>query len=839
MMRTLTLLLFTVSVQAAVTCSSGTWNGTTCNGGSRPLSYTVSGTAGVGDKAEAQAVLDDAQCGDTIMFEAGTTWDISSEHLKVEGKVCTASTPLTLTTTEYAKLPVSGTRVTPAYGPLMPYFRVNTSNKATIAISGPPVASTYVIVRGLKFGINPATVATTSHTRGPLLIGSAQSSTGVDDFGTAATSTADLPDNITVQHCYFTNETFRHAVLRLISLHGRRATIRDSFIEGGLGYGGQDSQGIMGYNGVGPYTIENNYVQGHSENIIFGGAKPFADHWVGSEGGTTYIRYNYLPKIQERDRVNEWEPNTLVFKGKHVWYVGATSAARQFYVATNTGCTGPTEPVWPTVTGTTVTEASAGADCSCGYLDCRVTWLRHYAGDGGQPQTKNNFESKSAQNLVIQYNVMEGMYNASIAILAGQESGMNIKAESQPQGCTGEWPDCHRSITTDHWIQDNIIRVKNGTTMKLVGGTNGTIREFGRMYVTNNQLEQQEDTTKQIFYLSPGNSGWDAFKVENNTFYATNYNQTRAFEYGFGAPPPGITNGVFRFNILPNGLESFRGSGTSEGNNTLVNMLGCDTSCGSTQWDKNVIVGGGTSVFPANSILTNCSGTAKCAEDWDYNHPTYGVLFKNRSTGDLRVRNTHSWARAASGYGTDLGVDRSQLPEIRGLTVTPTDRAVLVSWHVSAPIRDTPCVIEVNTAPDFASGTHAGEQSQIGTYYRQDADDADRNVRRGLKRMAVVGHTVNLTAGTNYWGRLQCAGDTKHFSFTTLPTLSGTGTLPVRRSGASAMTWGYGYSRATDAITDESAGSCASGVCTATVNKGPVIYYRIDSGPVQTTVVTQ
>jgi hypothetical protein len=59
--------------------------------------------------------------------------------------------------------------------------------------------------------------------------------------------------------------------LRGFSLHTRAVTIRRSHVAG-FWYRGRDSQAIWGNNGPGPYTIDDNHLEGSGENILFGGS---------------------------------------------------------------------------------------------------------------------------------------------------------------------------------------------------------------------------------------------------------------------------------------------------------------------------------------------------------------------------------------------------------------------------------------------------------------------------------------------------------------------------------------------------------------------------------------
>ena len=57
-----------------------------------------------------------------------------------------------------------------------------------------------------------------------------------------------------------------------------------------------DSQAINGYNGAGPFTIENNYLEAAGENVLFGGADPAVTNLVPSD---IVLRRNHLFKPLE------------------------------------------------------------------------------------------------------------------------------------------------------------------------------------------------------------------------------------------------------------------------------------------------------------------------------------------------------------------------------------------------------------------------------------------------------------------------------------------------------------------------------------------------------------
>lgn len=67
-----------------------------------------------------------------------------------------------------------------------------------------------------------------------------------------------------------------------ITLNGANGTVRNSVIDD-IYRAGQESHGIIGYDGPGPYTIENNFIRAASVNIMIGGADPTTANLVPSD----------------------------------------------------------------------------------------------------------------------------------------------------------------------------------------------------------------------------------------------------------------------------------------------------------------------------------------------------------------------------------------------------------------------------------------------------------------------------------------------------------------------------------------------------------------------------
>ena len=221
-----------------------------------------------------------------------------------------------------------------------------------------------------------------------------------------------------------------------IALNAASVTIRDSYIADCKGVG-QDTQAIGGWNGPGPYTIENNYLKAAGENVMFGGADPSIANLVAD--GVTF-RGNYVSRpMAWRDPIlrtpavtSAREAGGSLPAGAYVYRVVAQGVAR--------GTLTPQVTIKSTASPESVVTASGGASA----IRVRwqpvsgATWYRVFGRssgaltqswsvtgteflDTGAPGTadtlptttgtvwnvKNIFELKSARNVVVENNIFE------------------------------------------------------------------------------------------------------------------------------------------------------------------------------------------------------------------------------------------------------------------------------------------------------------------------------------------------------------------------------------------------------------------------------------------------
>jgi Right handed beta helix region len=97
----------------------------------------------------------------------------------------------------------------------------------------------------------------------------------------AQSSLSQVPHDIVVDRCYIHGDR-AVGTKRCVGLNSSATTVTGSYISDCKRIG-QDAQAIGGFNGPGPFTISNNYLEGAGENVLFGGADPVIPDLVPSD----------------------------------------------------------------------------------------------------------------------------------------------------------------------------------------------------------------------------------------------------------------------------------------------------------------------------------------------------------------------------------------------------------------------------------------------------------------------------------------------------------------------------------------------------------------------------
>jgi hypothetical protein len=125
------------------------------------------------------------------------------------------------------------------------------------------------------------------------------------DGGAGQKALAAVPHHLVVDRCYIHGDPVR-GQKRGIALNSAATTIVNSYISD-IKAVGQDAQAIAGWNGPGPYTIQNNYLEAAAENFILGGADPAIEGLVAED---VTFRRNHLAK-PEAWKAERWQVKNL------------------------------------------------------------------------------------------------------------------------------------------------------------------------------------------------------------------------------------------------------------------------------------------------------------------------------------------------------------------------------------------------------------------------------------------------------------------------------------------------------------------------------------------------
>lgn len=105
------------------------------------------------------------------------------------------------------------------------------------------------------------------------------------------TTAASVPHDLVIDRAYIHGDPGR-GIKRCVAANSASTTISNSYVSDCKAVG-QDAQAIAGWNGPGPFSIVNNYLEGSGENVLFGGADPAIPDLVPAD---IEIRDNLIAK---------------------------------------------------------------------------------------------------------------------------------------------------------------------------------------------------------------------------------------------------------------------------------------------------------------------------------------------------------------------------------------------------------------------------------------------------------------------------------------------------------------------------------------------------------------
>jgi hypothetical protein len=218
--------------------------------------------------ASLQEAIDRARSGDTLVLVPGATYvgnfvlpmKPGNEHITIR------------TAGEGDGVPRPGQRVSPGHAPRL--AKLKSPNKEPVLRTGNGAHHWRVqLVEFLPTGAGAGEIIR------------------LGDGGAAQRERSQAPHDLVIDRCYVHGDA-ELGQKRGIALNSGSTTITNSYISD-IKAIGQDSQAIGGWNGPGPYTIENNYLEGAGENFILGGSDPAIPGLVTED---VVFRRNHLAK---------------------------------------------------------------------------------------------------------------------------------------------------------------------------------------------------------------------------------------------------------------------------------------------------------------------------------------------------------------------------------------------------------------------------------------------------------------------------------------------------------------------------------------------------------------
>ena len=220
----------------------------------------------VASGGDLQTAINSAACGDEIVLAAGAVF---TGNFILPNKNCTKY----IVIRSAGACPSLGTRVTPATAAGFAKLMAPGSNLSPVEVKN---GAGYYRLACLEVTA-PSSVTSLN--------------TLVRLSHTGATSVSLLPHHIVLDRMWIHG----HATMgltRCVIMNTASSAVVDSYLDD-CHTSGSDSQAIVAYNGTGPFLIENNYLAGAGENVMFGGSDPSIQGLIPSD---IVFRRNHVHK---------------------------------------------------------------------------------------------------------------------------------------------------------------------------------------------------------------------------------------------------------------------------------------------------------------------------------------------------------------------------------------------------------------------------------------------------------------------------------------------------------------------------------------------------------------
>ena len=574
-------------------------------------------TTRVAAGGDLQAAINAARPGDTIVLDAGATY-IGNFVLPVKS----GSAFITIRSAENPNLPAAGVRVSPKHAFLLAKIRSNNSAAAILTAPG-----------AHHWRLELLELPSNFEGYGDIL--------QIGDGSHAQNLPSEVPYTIELDRLYIHG----HPVMgqkRGVALNAADVTIRNCHISD-IKAVGFDTQAIGGWNGPGPFVIENNYLEASGENLLLGGSDPGVPNLVSED---VVFRRNHVTRpLSWRNPIVPTPTNTSATAvnggtlpaGLYTYRIIARQRVGAGSIAQSTatsdvsakvagGATGSVRLTWAAVPGAfeyvVYGRTAGGGTQNWTATGTSLTDTGASGRGGGAPTSigdrwlvKNLFELKNARNVLVENNVFENNWShgqAGYAIL--------FTPRNQDGGC----PWC---VVENVTFQFNIVKNSGGGINILGYDDINPSRQTANIRIANN-----------LFYgieWAYGGSAWFLLMggepknivVEHNTVDAEG--SAAVYVYGGSATSPAAVYGFqFTNNAIRHNDYGINGTEFSYGTGILTKYFPDSVVRG------NWLQGGYSNRYPAGNYFDGvfASGFRNISAS-DYTPSSGGVLVGQATDG--------------------------------------------------------------------------------------------------------------------------------------------------------------------------------------------------------------
>ena len=569
-----------------------------------------------------QRALNDARPGDTILLQESAEF-VGNFVLPLK----TGDAWITVrSAAPDTALPGAGIRIQPSHAPLLARLRSPNAAAALRTAAG----AHHWDVRYLEFTANRAGF-------GDIL--------QIGDGSSAQNSQDKVPHHIVLNHLYVHGDPI-FGQKRCIALNAANTTISDSYVAECKAVG-QDSQAIGGWNGPGPYTVENNYLEGAGENFLLGGADPAIANLVAD--GVTFRR-NYVarpmawrnPIISTPAKVAAAiVPGGSLPPGEYAYRIiarrpvgqdstGRSSPSAEVRVTTTAvgsavqvtwqavpdaaeyrvyGRSAGAENLYWTVTGTAFTDTGAAGTAGAVPTSTGTLW-----------SVKNLFELKNARNVVVEENIFENHW---------KESQPGYAIVLTPRNSGG---DCNWCVVENVRFEYNVVR-NVAAGFNVLGYDSSPTRQTSNISITHNVFARLATSLGGNGWFMQIGDGPRNITIKHNTVDSNG--NALVYAYGGNSTDPREIYGLEMVaNASRHGSYGFNGQYFTYGNGILNGYYP------GAIFSANYFAGAPLSRYPVGTLGAGL----------------FQDQFVSAADDDYTVR-TGSILKGAAPDGTDIGAD--------------------------------------------------------------------------------------------------------------------------------------------------------------------------------------